>query len=99
MWYRQWCDRLFAGILSKDKELNRLTGTIHYQIEHIADDNQCYEPEYHSSPVVEYEIAGWYNNDVAIQYHATKRYITVFVYHCGNDVGATCASVIDKDNA
>ena len=42
----------------KDKKLNRLTGTIHYQIEHIADDNQGYEPEYHSSPVVEYEITG-----------------------------------------
>ena len=58
-------------LFGKDEELYGLAGAVYDIIQYEADDKQGYKTEYYPSPVVEDEIAGADNDDVAYHNHAS----------------------------
>ena len=66
-------------LFGKDKELYRLTRTVHDIIQDDADDEQRYKTENHPSPIVEYEVAGTDDDNVASHNHASQSDVAVFM--------------------
>ena len=58
-------------LFGKDEELYGLAGAVYDIIQYEADDKQGYKTEYYPSPVVEDEIAGADNDDVAYHNHTS----------------------------
>ena len=77
-------------------ELHRLVLATHTVVESDAGEDEEDETEDDSLPVVEHEIAGGDDDDVARHNHLTETHILVFVHHRGNDVRTAHAAVGQK---
>lgn len=70
-----------------------MPGTVDYVIQDKSDNKQSYKTKYHTSPVMEYHIAGTDDNEVASHNHASQRDILVFMDDGCNDVRTSRAAV------
>lgn len=78
----------------EDEELHGLSCAVYDVVQYKTYDKQGYKTEYHPSPVVEDEIAGTDDDNVASHNHASQRHVLVFVDNGGNDVRASRTSVV-----
>ena len=84
----------------ENQELYRLSGTVDDIIYHDTHDKEYTEAEQHAPPVVENEITGRNDDNIAIHHHPSQRYILVLVDNPGDDIrsaGTTVVTEYDTD--
>ena len=91
-------DGYFLILFREDKELNRLAGTIDDPVKYDTDNEQGYETEDDTAPVMKNEVTGTNDEYISNHDHSSKCHVLVFIDDSSDDICSSGTSVIVEYN-